>query len=411
MINIKKITGAICCILGSAILLTACNKGTFDIGGNTPISPNGTPSTAKAIADSIKAIPNYSLYSAIVTKSGLTATLNNKSVTYTAFVPGNTAVKQLITALTGGAIPSNAPDATFLGFINGSSFTAASAAGIVGYNVVPQALPSAAFSTAFPNVQYPTLVNPAPQLSALLRLTTFPSNRNGFYVNNVPVVGADKMTGNGIIHEVGAVVVPPQQYLQDRIDAASNLTYLKAAITRADSGTAAPGFLKGALLNIGANLTVFAPTDAAFQATLTGLITQALVAQGVPLATAQAQAAFLASTPAVFSNPALYGSLSAQVVKGILVYHLMGVRVFTNNFPTTQANFPTLLNGAIAAHPGLGLRVTFTGPFVSAATVKGLGNSTAANIMINPTPAPNGSSDQNYLNGSLHIIDQVLIPQ
>lgn len=411
MINYKKITKAILGILVPALLFTACNKGTFDIEGNPPVSPNGTASTSKALADSIKAIPNYSLYSAIITKSGYTATLNNKEVRFTAFVPGNTAVKQLITALTGGAIPANAPDANFLAFINGASFPAASAAGIVGYNVVPQALPSTAFSAAFPNVQYPTLLNPAPQLSALLRLTTFPSSRNGFYLNNVPLVGANIMTANGIIHEVGAVVVTPQQYLNDRIDAASNLTYLKAAIARADSGTAAPGFLKGALLNIGANLTVFAPTDAAFQATLTGLITQALVAQGVPLATAQAQATFLASSPAVFSNPALYGSLTAQAVKGILVYHILGVRAFTNNFPTTQANFPTLLNGAIAAHPGLGLKVTFTGPFVSAASVKGLGNATGANIMINPTPAPNGSSDQNYLNGSLHIIDQVLLPQ
>ena len=410
MKSILKIKVGLLAILATSLLFSACNKGVEDITGNPPVPPVN-PSSVKAIADSVKSTPNYSFYSAIIVKSGLTATLNNKSSNFTAFVPTNAAVKQLINGLSGGLIPLAAPDATFLGFINGASFTAASAAGIVSYYTLGQVLPSSGFPATFPNLQAPTLLNPAPTLSALLRLNIYPSSRNGFYINNIPISAADKIVGNGIIHEIPAPLVPPQQYLWDRINAATNLTYLKAAIARADSGTAAPGFLRGALLNIGANLTVFAPTDAAFTATLTGLITQALVAQGVPLATAQAQAAFLASTPAVFSNPALYSSLTAKTVQGILVYHLMGTRAFANNFPTTQSNFPTLLNGAIAAHPGVGLRATFTGPSVSAATVKGLGNATAANISINPTPAPGGSSDQNYLNGALHIIDQVLIPQ
>ena len=176
--------------------------------------------------------------------------------------------------------------------------------------------------------------------------------------------------------------------------------------------------LADALSNPAANLTVFAPTDAAFQATLTGAITQALIGLGVPPATAAAQAAALASTPAVFSNPLLYSVLTAQTVKGIVVYHLLGNRAFTNNLPTTTTSYPTLLNGAIAAHPGLALKATFGGlpafPFVTAATVKGLGNATAANIVINATPLipdPNGTSDQHYINGTLHKIDQVLLPQ
>jgi hypothetical protein len=70
-----------------------------------------------------------------------------------------------------------------------------------------------------------------------------------------------------------------------------------------------------------------------------------------------------------------------------------------------------LLNGAIPGHPGIGLQATFTGSFVSSATVKGAANATAAKILINPTPAPSGTSDQFYLNGVLHKIDQVLLPQ
>ena len=53
-------------------------------------------------------------------------------------------------------------------------------------------------------------------------------------------------------------------------------------------------------------MTVLAPNDAAFQTLLFGSIYGALLQQGVPPATAAAQATALSSTPDVFSNPALY---------------------------------------------------------------------------------------------------------
>ena len=165
------------------------------------------------------------------------------------------------------------------------------------------------------------------------------------------------------------------------------------------------------LSNFGPNITVFAPTNAAFQGLLTAQITAALIAQGVPPATAAIIAAGLASTPGVFSNPALYSVLTPTTVKGIVVYHLLGSRAFLNNFPTTATSYPTLLNSAVPTHPGVSLACTFTGPFVSAATVKGIANPTASNILINPTPEPNGTSDQFFINGTIHKIDQVLRPQ
>ena len=159
------------------------------------------------------------------------------------------------------------------------------------------------------------------------------------------------------------------------------------------------------------NLTIFAPTDEAFQATLTGAIYQGLVAQGVPPANALAMAQQLASTPDVFSNPALYSTLTATNVRGIVVYHILLSRAFTNNLPTTITSFPTLLNAAIAAHPGVAIQATAGVPFFTAATVKGVANATASNVIINPTPDPGGSSDQHFLNGVIHKIDQVLLPQ
>jgi uncharacterized surface protein with fasciclin (FAS1) repeats len=128
-------------------------------------------------------------------------------------------------------------------------------------------------------------------------------------------------------------------------------------------------------------------------------------------ATAQATATVLASSPTVFQNPALYSVLTAQVVQGIVVYHILGNRAFSVNLPTTATNYPTLLNTAIPAHPGVSVQATFGLTGVTAATVQGLGNATASNILINPTPAPCGTSDQHYINGTIHEIDQVLLPQ
>lgn len=420
MNKISKITRRLAAMAFSVLLLVSCNKGLDEIGGKPPLSDTnpGITSPLKALGDTLKNSNggNDSLYYYLVQRSGLIANVNNKNLTFTMFVPTNAAVRTFVTAASGGLVPASAPDANFKGFIL-ANLPVASAAGIVSYNTIPQAVPSSAIPTTFPNFPYPTLINPAPTVSALLRLDTYPSNRNGFYLNNYPLVSLDNVAANGIFHEVAAVSLPPQQFLWDRINSdttgAKGLSYLRAAILRADSGVAVSNAssLQGALLNIGANLTVYAPTDSTFKLTLTGSIYKALVAQGVPAATALAQAQALASSPAVFSNPALYGALSAQTVKGIVVYHILGVRAFNNNLPTTQTNYPTLLNSAIPQHPGIGLKAVFAGTFVTAATVKGLGNATPSNIFINPIPAPNGSSDQLYLNGVLHKIDQTLLPQ
>jgi len=51
---------------------------------------------------------------------------------------------------------------------------------------------------------------------------------------------------------------------------------------------------------------------------------------------------------------------------------------------------------------------------VTAATVKGAANATASNVIINALPFlpdPAGTSDQHFINGTLHKINQVLLPQ
>ena len=390
------------------VLFTSCNKLNVDA---LPIANPGNPS-GNTLAQTLAATADDSLFNRLVIRSGILgatpATITDANLRFTMFVPNNAAMRSFLTALTQGGIPPGTPDAVYSAFINSPDMVPAKAASIVGYHIVPQAIPTSSFPTAFPNWQYATILNPAPALSPLLRLTIFPSKRaTGTWVNNVPLTAVDAVASNGIIHHTAAVVVPPGASLWSRISTDPDMTYFKAAIQRADSGVAAASSLQGALDNIGANLTTFVPTDSAMRAALTGLIAQGLIAQGVPPATALAQGAALAATPAVFSNPLLYTSLTPTLVKGIAVYHILGTRAFTVNFPTTAANFPTLLNTAVPTHPGVGLQATFTGPVVTAATVKGAANATASVVLINPV----STSDQNATNGVLHKINQVLLPQ
>ncbi|MFN5422193.1 MAG: fasciclin domain-containing protein [bacterium] len=374
-----------------ALVSTSCNKDVPE-----PVANTFPKHTGYSIGTLISDNASFSILKSALTRAGLLSALQDTSKQYTLFAPDNAAfIASGITQEVANVLPLEQLTPALL------------------YHVVPQKVLSSQIPSTFPNLQYPSLLNPAPSVSALLRLTTFPTTVNGAWINNIPIKAANTEASNGVIHTVAGVVMPPSRYLWDRINTDSELTYLKAAIQRADSGVASNSLsnLEGLMKNIGANFTVFAPTDNAFKTLLTGAITQALMGQGMPQQQAYGTAQVLASTPQVFQNPALFPVLTAQTVKGIVVYHVMTKRAFTNNLPTTVANFPTVLNGVVANHPGLGLKATFGVPFVTAATVKGAANQTAANVVINMLPEPNGSSDQHYLNGVMHKIDQVLLPQ
>ncbi|HVZ56395.1 MAG TPA: fasciclin domain-containing protein [Chitinophagaceae bacterium] len=381
--------------LGLLIVLASCNK---DLPEPEPIVPP-TPS-GSSIADIVAGDPNYSILKAAITRANLTTLLSDKSKVFTLFAPDNAAFQF-----------SGIPNEAAINFFRPGQLDT-----LLRYHLIGGlAYGSSSISTAFPNMYLQSMFVLAPPSTALppgLRMPIFPSrNSFGFFVNNIPVTQADISAANGVIHRVAAVVAPPSQYLWDRINADPNLTYLKAAIQRADSGAAASSSLQAALQNPAANLTVFAPTNTAFQQILTGEITLYLMGQGMDQVTASATATALASSPTVFQNPALFSVLTAQVVQGIVVYHLLGNRAFSINLPNDDTNYPTLLNTAIPAHPGVTISASFGYTGVTAATIKGLGNPSAANLLINPTPAPNGTSDQLYINGVLHEIDQVLLPQ
>ncbi|MGZ3850918.1 MAG: fasciclin domain-containing protein [Flavisolibacter sp.] len=405
------------CLLMAVVLtlLVSCNK---ELPSASPIV---TPvPTGATIAATIKTDPDLTILKAALARAGtpLSALLSDSSGVYTFFAPTDAAFQRLFQAL---GIPAG---------VGVAAFRPGQLDTVLRYHLIGgQALNSTLVPGSFPNVQEPSAFVLAPPSSSLppgLRMSIFPGkNGSAFFVNNIPVIQADLAVSNGIIHKIAAVALPPSQYLWNRIDTAADLTYLRAAILRADSGSTAATSLQAALLNPAANLTVFAPTNTAFQQLLTAQITMALIpmvtqqliqggatpdqaaAQAPTLA--QAQATTLASTPGVFQNPLLFGAIPAQTVKGLVVYHLLGVRAFTVNFPPTLTYVPTLLNTVIASHPGVGLQASFGPAGVTAATVKGVANATASNLLINPYPG--GTSDQLYINGILHKIDQVLRPQ
>lgn len=382
-------------ITAMMFILSACNKDLEQFATPVVVAPAGP-----ALGETIATIADDSLYYRMIVRSGMLATINNKSNIFTMFVPNNAAVRQFVTAASGGLVPAGSPDAVFSGFI-ANVLPVASAAGIVNYNIISQRITTASIPGTFPNFFYPTNLNPTagtPGFNPLVRLLTFPSTRNGNWINNIPLTAVNATAANGIIHTSAAVAVPPSKVLYQRIAADADMTIFNAAVSRADSGVAPvnSSSLIWVFSNFGPNLTVFVPTNLAMKQLI-----NALTLGAIPLA----------APDAVFIGFLGSNNLTTQTVKGIVVYHILGSRAFTNNFPTTATSYPTLLNSAVPSHPGVSLAVTFTGPFVSAATVKGAANATASNIAINPTPEPNGTSDQHYVNGVIHKIDQVLRPQ
>ena len=414
-----------------AVSLTACNKLELDPTPNPAPSQDTTPTLATLLD-----APEFSLLKAAAVRAKLYSTLGVPSLRFTIFAPDNAAI---IASL---GVPDEATAAGYLASLPDAQIT-----GLVSYHIVPQTIASLSIPDNFPNFQYPTLLNPAPSVSPLLRLTTFPSIRTGVgaWINNVPIISPDIQAVTGVMRKVLRIVAPPSTDLWSRIQSDAELTYFKAAISRADTGVAAGSRLQDALNisvnpnSIASNLTIFAPTDNAMKAFLVGAITKALVAQGADPVTAQAQATGLVAGygSTIISDPAsipVYGpSLNAVITptlaKGIAAYHILssqkvlpkdtlylppGIRVFSVNIPSTAKQVTTLLNSGgwpYSQHPGVTIQASFVSPVpgvsvVSAATVKGAANTTASNIIIGPT-----SSDQHFINGVLHKIDQVLLPQ
>ncbi len=425
----NKLNIGLTAVAVSTLIFSACNKNVKQFTEPVAIASSGI-----SLDSALRANPNDSLYYRMVVKAGVTFTTLLKNVTatnqYTLTVPDNNAMKVFINAASGGLVPLAAPDAVFSGFIV-NNLPAASAAGIVSYNIIPQRYDTASIPNVFPNIQVGTLIQLAPTTAPFVTATSFLSKRPGILrVNNIPLTSPlNVICSNGIIQHTAAVVAPAQRVIWERLNTDNDLTIFKAAIQRADSGTAAPGALVTAFLTGPANFTVLAPTNLAMKQFISAA-TGGLIPVAAP--------------DAVFIGFLGSNNISTRLVKGIVVYHLFDDRsntaaaslsvkrpgrIFTPNLPTIATTYPTLLSSADSigiSFPRVSFAATFTGAFASAATVKGAGNATASNFLLNATYTPDsspsygttpvnttylGTNDQFYVNGILHKIDQVLRPQ
>ena len=360
---INKKAGALILAAGFFALLS-CNKEFEDI------DPVVKPVVATTIGSVIETDASYSILKAAVTKAGLLPLLKTPDARYTLFAVDDAAF---------------AASGLTLAMVNG--LPVAQLTSILRYHVIPQALPASAITAIMPPVQMPTLL-PLDPTNPLVKMNIHLSKVNGVvYANNIPVKQADILTGNGVMHKTAAVVMPPSALLSNLIYDDPQFSLLEAAIKRASTGSTGTSSFDFLVQYPVVNLTVFAPTNDAMKQLI-----NALSGGLVPLA-----------APEQVFIDFINNMVPVQTAAGIVAYHILPARNYAHNFPTTATWIPTALNGVIAAHPGVQVKSTFTGPFATALTVMGAGNGGVASNVT--------GLDKNAVNGVIQIIDRVLLPQ
>lgn len=374
---LKNITRPVLAVIISMVAITSCNKSLERFG-----QPITSVQNTQTISEFLATDTSYSLLNALVTRSGIGALLTDKNSTYTFFAPNNAALR---------AIPGFNTTAAI------SALPVATAAGIVSYLLVPgDEVTFAEIPTTFPNLQLPTTISIGvlPGTTVPFKLTIFPSKRGStVWVNNVPATSFDLHFQNGIVHTIAGLVTPPSMTLRTMIYNDPQFTLFDSLIKRADQAQTNPALKVDSILNnAGASLTVFAPTNTAVKAFI-----NAASGGAVPLA----------APDAVFFG-FIANLLPATSAQGIVLYHILGVRAFSVNFPTTATFFPTLLNGGIPTHPGVSVQSFFkpSAPTVDSIKVLGVGNGG-----VPATSKPPTNFDKNAVNGVVHIIDRLLLPQ
>lgn len=192
-----------------------------------------------------------------------------------------------------------------------------------------------------------------------------------FYLSNyddgVSINGTTKVTAvdieasNGVVHVIDRTLMPPSKTIKEiavAMSAASSpeFTQLVAALSRT-SGT--PTDLLAAVSNADASLTVFAPTDAAFQALYT-----ALGVAGV--------------------NDIPLGTLTK-----VLMHHVVGARVFSTDLMDGSVQ---TLNGSVTINAAAGTITDGKGEVAKLSS-----NAALLNVLAT--------------NGIIHTIDKVLLPE
>ena len=150
----------------------------------------------------------------------------------------------------------------------------------------------------------------------------------------------------------------------------ADLSFFRAAVARADSGQVGLNRLDSVMKFGLANVTVFAPSNDA--------VKQLLMYMGLP------------------PTEAAFDYIAVPTVRGLVAYHMLGVRAFSVNLPATTSTIQTLLGAS--PYPPLTIDRTTALPRLT-----GPGNGGMyANFLY---------TDRNAVNGVVHKIDMVLLPQ
>jgi uncharacterized surface protein with fasciclin (FAS1) repeats len=169
---------------------------------------------------------------------------------------------------------------------------------------------------------------------------------------NTRIVATDVAASNGIIHVLDYVITPPTNNIAEIAIASTQaatpeFTQLVAALVRADLAGAFTGGFED-------NLTVFAPTDAAFEA-----LYDALGVNGVD-------------------------EIDLETLTNVLLYHVVPARAFSQDL-RNGAELPTLLEGATLSVDLESLQINSSGLVPAALNI-------------------------HATNGVIHVIDSVLLP-
>ncbi len=344
----------------AAVLLFSCNKDLPQAVPTPYVPPAGQ--TVMQLLDGA----GFSFLKAAVTRAGFTSLLSNNQNVYTVFAPDND-------AFIASGIPS-------IDAIN--TLPVATLQSILNYHLIGgERYPAARITENYPNMYLQSMLMlqaPSATLPPGYRMPLCISRRGtNAWANQIPVKQADIQASNGVVHVIAGLLSPPQQVLAQIVAGDPSYSYLLAAVQRADQGPppGAPALLP-ILSNAAANLTVFAPTNDAFIAAYTAL---GLGAAG-PI------------------TPASVNLLPSATVWGIVAFHVQGVRAFSSNLSSTAR--PSIM--------GVSQQFNVT---TTAVQVRGPGN-------VVPTPggpvnffANVTTPNINAINGVIHRVDAVLIPQ
>jgi len=289
---------------------------------------------------------NFSILTSAVVTADLLATLTNPSANLTLFAPDNAAFEAAgITSLEGLTADDLTPILTYH---------------VIGSEVFGDGLPATGSAVTTRGGDFYLSIND-----------------NGAFINGTTKVTAATLEDgaldydNGVVHLIDRTLVPASKNIVEIAVAASQATegaefgQLVAALSAVENDESATDLIT--VLSGTGPFTVFAPTDAAFEA--------------------------LYDLAGVADFNALVAAVGIATVEAVLKYHVVGARVFSTDLPNLSSNVVTTLGGNITLNLGT-LTITDTDAAL------GLGTADAGIV----------STDIMGTNGVIHVINNVLLP-